>query len=92
MAIMTIRNTYALDVETVQTLERLASRWKVSKSEALRRAIKAAAQEHSRPAVALRALNMLQQSLKISAPQAHRWVAGIRAERSAASARRLGRL
>jgi len=42
MAITTIRSAYALDVETTQVLERIAHRWKVSKSEALRRAIRAA--------------------------------------------------
>jgi hypothetical protein len=33
------------DVETVQILDQLATRWNVSKSEALRRAIRAAAQQ-----------------------------------------------
>jgi hypothetical protein len=42
MATMTVRATYALDPETVGTLERLARRWGVSKSAALRRAIQAA--------------------------------------------------
>ena len=41
----TIRSTYALDVETVQMLDRLARQWAVSKSEALRRAIRAAAEQ-----------------------------------------------
>ena len=37
MASTTIKGTYALDVETVRALERLAQEWDVSKSEALRR-------------------------------------------------------
>jgi len=43
MARMTIRSTYALDVETVRALERMARRLGISKSEALRRAIQGAA-------------------------------------------------
>lgn len=35
MATMTIKSTYSLDVGTVRTLEELARRWNVSKSEAL---------------------------------------------------------
>src|SRR3989475_649664 len=42
MAMTTIRSTYALDVETMQVLKRIAHKWKLSKSEALRRAIRAA--------------------------------------------------
>ena len=38
MAVTTIKSTYSLDVETVRTLETLACRWNVSKSEVLRRA------------------------------------------------------
>ena len=43
MAIMTIKSTYSLDVESVRVLEALAQRWDVSKSEVLRRAIRIAA-------------------------------------------------
>src|SRR5437870_291443 len=42
MAITTIKSTYALDVATVRALEGLARRWNVSKSEALRRAVRVA--------------------------------------------------
>src|SRR5438128_90678 len=45
MGRVTIRSTYAMDVETVRTLERMARRWRISKSAALRRAIQAAAGE-----------------------------------------------
>jgi hypothetical protein len=41
MVIYTVKITYVFDVETVRTLEDLARRWNVSKSEALRRAIRA---------------------------------------------------
>lgn len=43
MATTTIKATYSLDPDTVRLLERTARRWRVSKSEALRRAIRAAA-------------------------------------------------
>jgi len=42
MATMTIRTTVAFDPATAARLERLAKRWGVSKSEALRRALEAA--------------------------------------------------
>ena len=47
MAIPKIKSTYSLDVETARTLEALAQRWNVPKTEVLRRAIRAAAQEES---------------------------------------------
>jgi hypothetical protein len=42
MAKITVRSTYALDPETVDSLGRIARRWGVSKSEALRRIVNAA--------------------------------------------------
>ena len=88
MAITTIRSTYALDVETVRVLERIAHRWRVSKSEALRRAIRAA-ETHKPPAAtdALRALDRLQRALRLTPAQAKAWARKARAERRAASAR-----
>ena len=47
MAIPIVKATYSLDVNTVKALERMAKRWAVSKSEALRRAIRAAAANDS---------------------------------------------
>lgn len=91
MALMTIRSTYALDPETVHTLERLAKQWSVSKSEALRRAIHAAGGRQQGTARALRALNMLQQSVNLSASQARQWVSETRTARRAASSRRAPR-
>ncbi len=43
MAVITIKSTYSLDVGSVRTLEALAQRWYVSRSEVLRRAIRIAA-------------------------------------------------
>ncbi len=79
---MTIRSTYALDPETVRGLEEVARRWGVSKSEALRRAIRAAAGQSTR----LRdspsdALDQLQKSLGLKAGTARAWARQVRRER-----------
>lgn len=42
---MNIRSTFALDRATVQALARLAAFWRVSKSEALRRAVAQASEQ-----------------------------------------------
>ena len=86
MATTTIRSTYALDVETVRTLERIAQRWKVSKSEALRRAIRAAAGEGD-AGDALAALDRLQGALELTPTRARSWARRARQERRASSAR-----
>jgi hypothetical protein len=89
MAITSIKSTYSLDVDTVRTLERLAQRWKVSKSEALRRAIRAASGEGTEDASdALQALDRLQRSLKLTPARARAWAAAVRRERRASSIRR----
>ena len=65
MAIPKIKSTYSLDVETVRTLESLARRWNVPKTEVLRRAIRAAAREESPDErSALESLRLLQASVK----------------------------
>ena len=88
MAITTIRSTYALDVETMQVLERIAHRWKVSKSEALRRAIRAAEGQKA-PATddALQALDRLQRALRLTPAKAKAWTRQARTERRRSSAR-----
>jgi len=92
MAITTIRSTYALDVETVQTLERMARRWNVSKSEALRRAIRNAEREGAgSDDDALDALDKLQKSLKLTPARARAWVASVRTERHASAEKRMRR-
>jgi Arc/MetJ-type ribon-helix-helix transcriptional regulator len=85
MATQTVKTTYSLDVKTVRALEALAQRWRVSKSEALRRAIQASAEREPREAGrdALRALDELQQALGLTAEQADRWVRAVRDERRA---------
>ena len=89
MAITTIKSTYALDVETVRQLESMARRWKVSKSEALRRAIRAAsAQQPSEEREALDALQQLQDALGLTAQAARTWEERVRSERRSMTRRR----
>ncbi len=81
---MTVRATFALDVETADSLERLAKLWHVSKSEALRRSVKAAAtvEEADGASDALRALTELQERLDLDADKAQKWARQIRAQRA----------
>ncbi len=90
MATQTIKTTYSLDVETVRKLEQMARRWNVSKSEALRRAIRAAAAEGlpGQGEEAISALDQLQHSLGLSPEEAVRWEKTTRVERQASSRRR----
>ena len=89
MASTTIKSTYSLDVETVRALEAMAKRWKVSKSEALRLAIRtASAQTEPSRSAPLRALDRLQERLDLSAADRRRWERESLAERRAASERR----
>ncbi len=90
MAVTTIKSTYSLDVETVRTLESLARRWNVSKSEVLRRAIRAAAEEKSpRARRKLEALRQLKASVKRRGVDLAAWEREIRATRDAAWHKRL---
>ena len=84
----TIKSTYALDVETVRALEGLARRWNVSKSEALRRAVRGAAGQRTPQREALAALDRLQKSLRLTPAKARAWARAARHERRAWSMRR----
>ena len=90
MATQTIKTTYSLDVETVRQLEQMARRWNVSKSEALRRAIRAAATDGlpGEGSEAIGALDELQRSFGLDAEEAARWEKTARVERQASSRRR----
>lgn len=89
MAISKIKTTYALDAETVGLLDRMAQRWGTSKSDALRRAIRAAAETVGEAAGGnLGALDRLQRAAAISVTETHAWGRRVRAERRAAAARR----
>ncbi len=92
MATSTIKTTYALDLETVRALEALARRWSVSKSEAMRRAIRASASAHavSVPPAPLQALDELQRAVRLTPSAAARWSRLARGERRAGSRRREG--
>ena len=94
MAIPKIKGTYSLDAETVGALERVARRWGVSKSEALRRAIKAsdatatataegAAAPTPAPDPRVAALRRLQALANLDQAQIDAWMAEVRAERDA---------
>ncbi len=83
-----IRGAYSLDAETVRDLEQMASHWGVSKSEALRRAIRTTAQTLPSAASPLEALDELQRALKLSPAKAEAWSRRVRAERRASSLRR----
>ena len=90
MAVTTIKSTYSLDVETVRTLESLARRWNVSKTEVLRRAIRAAAREENpRARERLAALDKLQASMKARGVDFAAWEREVRATRDAYSRNRL---
>ena len=88
MATMTIKTTYALDAESVRTLERMARRWGVSKSEVLRRAIRVAAAQADDGGDTVKALDRLQRATALTAARAGAWARRNRTERRAASARR----
>jgi len=88
MALPTVKTTYTVDLETKDALDRLAARWEVSKSEALRRAIRQAAGA-SRVTDRLAALDTLQRRARMSRDQASRWGDALRDERQATS--RLGK-
>ncbi len=89
MATTTVKTTYSLDPATVARLDALARGWGVSRSEALRRVVRAAAGEGVEGgADALSALDQLQASLALSDGAAREWAAAARRERHAGSARR----
>ncbi|HXG90314.1 MAG TPA: ribbon-helix-helix protein, CopG family [Vicinamibacterales bacterium] len=88
MALPTVKTTYTIDLETKSALDRLAARWEVSKSEALRRAIRQAAGA-SRVTDRLAALGTLQRRARMTRDHASRWSDAIRDERQATS--RLGK-
>jgi len=85
MAKMTVRSTFALDPETVEALDGLAERWAVSKSEAIRRIINAAAKVEEMDAAsdALAALGELQEILDLDEERAEAWICRVREERDA---------
>ena len=85
MANVATKSTYTLDVESARMLETLADRWSVSKTEALRRAIRAAAREQAPPnRTPPDALDRLQASVRARRIDLRRWERDVQAERLAA--------
>ena len=75
-----IKSTYSLDAATVRKVERLATCWKVSKSEVVQRVIAAAKEEapeaaptEPTPEERLEALRKLQEHMKLTPQQARAW-------------------
>ncbi len=89
MAITTIKSTYSLDVDSVRTLEALARRWDVSKSEVIRRALRIAlvAGDDGDESVALEALTRLQDTVRERGVDLGQWEKDLGAERAAAGGR-----
>jgi ATP:corrinoid adenosyltransferase len=83
MAIPKIKATYSLDADTVGLLERVSQRWRVSKSEALRRAIHAAAALPEASDLRLVLLDQLQDAVAMNLADADEWARSVRAERRA---------
>ena len=84
MAVTSIKSTYSLDVESIRMLDALARRWRVSKSEVLRRAIRSAATTtDSGDGAALGALDRLQDSLRERKVDVVHWARELAAERAA---------
>lgn len=81
---MMSESTYSLDVETVRALEMLAKHWRVSKSEALRRAVRAAvAGGAAREGRLLAALDRLQTSVRTRRIDLECWNEDMNGERRA---------
>lgn len=92
MATPKIKSTYSLDIDSVRQLENMADRWQVSKSEALRRAIRIASKQvSSQGKQALEALDRLQASLALTDETAKVWQKKLQAERRASSWRLSGK-
>lgn len=74
MAAPLIKSTFRLDPETVRKVERLAQHWKLSKSEAVQRAITEAAEEKTTSALTpLEAWRKVQKELNLSSVEVRAW-------------------
>jgi predicted transcriptional regulator len=80
----TPKTTCRLEPDAVEALDRLAKTWRVSRSDALRRAALVAlppAEPEMSPEAKIEALKQLQASMKLTPAAARRWIREIRAER-----------
>ncbi len=84
-----IKATYTLDAETVKLIDRLARRWKTSKSDTLRRVVREAAADHGSspddPEAWIEKFKRLQKSFDLTEMQAKQWRRENRAVRRASS-------
>ena len=88
MATLTVKSTYSLNAETGRQLEGLAKRWNTSKSGALRRAIRPAAEQTLlEDGKRLNALQRLQDLLALDRESARGWESQVMQERRATSRR-----
>jgi len=87
-----IKATYTLDAVTIRKLEDMARQRGVSTSQALKEAVQLASINggHKR-SHALKALDRLQDSLKLTTAKARSWARGSRAEHRTSSSRQLAR-
>lgn len=88
MAVHKIKATYSLETDVVRALERIAKRWQVTKSEAVSRAIRQAADSKGAVTEALAALDELQRLVSENDVDLDRWVEDVEAERKASDKRR----
>jgi hypothetical protein len=83
-----IKATYTLDAATIRKLEDMARRRGVSTSQALKDVVQlAAVNGGKKPSRALKALDRLQDSLKLTTAKARSWARRSRVERRASSSR-----
>ena len=75
-----MKSTYSLDIETVETVEKLAADWNVSKTEVIRRAVRQAAEQQSArtPESRLESLRALQSHVKAQRTNLSAWKKTIR--------------
>ena len=85
MATRTIKSTCSLDLESVRLLVALARHWKVSKSEALRRALRIAARVAGPGKTPTGSLDRLQASVRERKVNLTRWEREVTHERHAAA-------
>ena len=84
----TLKATYSLRPETVENLEALSAKWRVSKSETLRRVIARVAQEEGATAKVLsplEALDLLQKTSRLDPAAAADFNKEVRDERRASN-------
>ena len=87
-----VKSTYALDAETLAALEEVARRWGVTKSEALRRAIRAAARGGQiMQSERVAAWEELRRLMALRPEAARAWQRRARAERRRSSEKHLRR-